>query len=138
MKINVESKTINSSKDKNDTIVSFPTTIFIIDEFSYLFKRNGMKHNDFAMFLNEFIKLSRYANTHIILSTQRREKEFITEQDLIYIPTRFIFHCLNDEESKRLILASGAKDLKQGEFLYRNKTMIEPVFCKISNSPEKK
>lgn len=128
---------INNSKDKSSIIASFPATIFVIDEFSYLFKRDGIGHNDFTLFLQEFNKLSRYANTHLILSTQRREEEFITEQDLAYMPTRFIFHCLDDNESKRLILAPGAKDLKQGEFLFRNETTAEPVFCKIDNLPEK-
>lgn len=128
---------INNCKNKNSIIASFPAIIFVIDEFSYLFKRDGIEHNGFTLFLQEFNKLSRYANTHLILSTQRREEEFITEQDLAYMPTRFIFHCLDDNESKRLILAPEAKDLKQGEFLFRNETMAEPVFCKIDNLLEK-
>jgi hypothetical protein len=47
------------------------------------------------------------------------------------MPTRFIFHCLDANESERLILASGAENLKQGEFLYRNGDINEPIFCKI-------
>ena len=126
---------IKNSKDKNKAASSFPAIIFVIDEFSYLFKRDGIKHDKFTLFLSEFNKLNRYANTHIILSTQRREEEFITEQDLVYIPSRFIFHCLDNKESERLILVGGAENLKQGEFLYRNETMFEPNFCKIEYLP---
>lgn len=126
---------IKNSKNKNKAASSFPAIVFVIDEFSYLFKRDGIEHDRFTLFLSEFNKLSRYANTHIILSTQRREEEFITEQDLAYIPSRFIFHCLDNKESKRLILVDGAKNLKQGEFLYRSETMLEPNFCKIENLP---
>ena len=126
---------IKNSKDKNKATSSFPAIVFVIDEFSYLFKRDGIEHDKFTLFLSEFNKFSRYANTHIILSTQRREEEFITEQDLAYIPSRFIFHCLDNKESERLILVDGAENLKQGEFLYRNETMLEPNFCKIENLP---
>ena len=128
-------KIIKNSKDKKKTASSFPAIIFVIDEFSYLFKRDGIEHDKFTLFLSEFNKLSRYANTHIILSTQRREEEFITEQDLVYMPSRFIFHCLDNKESERLILMGGAENLKQGEFLYRSETMLEPNFCKIENLP---
>jgi DNA segregation ATPase FtsK/SpoIIIE-like protein len=124
---------IKNSKDKNKAASNFPAVVFVIDEFSYLFKRDGIEHDKFTLFLSEFNKFSRYANTHIILSTQRREEEFITGQDLAYIPSRFIFHCLDNKESERLILADGAEKLKQGEFLYRNETMLEPNFCKIKN-----
>lgn len=126
---------IKNSKNKNKAASSFPAIVFVIDEFSYLFKRDGIKHDEFTLFLSEFNKLSRYANTHIILSTQRREEEFITEQDLVYMPSRFIFHCLDNKESERLILMDGAENLKQGEFLYRSETMLEPNFCKIENLP---
>ncbi len=126
---------IKNSKDKNKAASSFPAIIFVIDEFSYLFKRDGIEHDKFTLFLSEFNKLSRYANTHIILSTQRREEEFITEQDLVYMPSRFIFHCLDNKESERLILVGGAENLKQGEFLYRNETMLEPNLCKIEKLP---
>ena len=126
---------IKNSKDKKKTASSFPAIIFVIDEFSYLFKRDGIEHDKLTLFLSEFNKLSRYANTHIILSTQRLEEEFITEQDLVYMPSRFIFHCLDNKESERLILVSGAENLKQGEFLYRSETMLEPNFCKIENLP---
>ena len=126
---------IKNSKDKNKAASSFPAIIFVIDEFSYLFKRDGIEHDKFTLFLSEFNKLNRYANTHIILSTQRREEEFITGQDLAYIPSRFIFHCLDNKESERLILVDGAENLKQGEFLYRNETMFKPNFCKIENLP---
>lgn len=127
---------VKNSKDKNKAASNFPALVFVIDEFSYLFKRDGIEHDKFTLFLSEFNKLSRYANTHIILSTQRREEEFITEEDLGYMPTRFIFHCLDDKESKRLILLDGAENLKQGEFLYRSDTMPEPVFCKIEDLSE--
>ena len=126
---------IKNSKDKNKAASSFPAIVFVIDEFSYLFKRDGIEHDKFTLFLSEFNKFSRYANTHIILSTQRREEEFITEQDLVYMPSRFIFHCLDNKESERLILVGGAENLKQGEFLYRNETMFEPNFCKIEYLP---
>ena len=126
---------IKNSKDKNKATSSFPAIVFVIDEFSYLFKRGGIEHDKFTLFLSEFNKFSRYANTHIILSTQRREEEFITEQDLVYMPSRFIFHCLDNKESERLILTDGAEKLKQGEFLYRSETMLEPNFCKIENLP---
>ena len=122
---------IKNSKDKNKAASNFPAVVFVIDEFSYLFKRDGIEHDKFTLFLSEFNKFSRYANTHIILSTQRREEKSITGQDLAYIPSRFIFHCLDNKESERLILADGAEKLKQGEFLYRNETMLEPNFCKI-------
>ena len=124
---------IKNSKDKNKAASNFPAVVFVIDEFSYLFKRDGIEHDKFTLFLSEFNKFSRYANTHIILSTQRREEEFITGQDLAYIPSRFIFHCLDNKESERLMLVDGAENLKQGEFLYRNETMLEPNFCKIKN-----
>lgn len=125
-----------NSKDKYKTVSNFPAIVFVIDEFSYLFKRDGIEHDKFTLFLSVFHKLSRYANTHIILSTQRREEEFITEQELVYMPSRFIFHCLDKKESERLIFVDGAENLKQGEFLYRSDAMLEPNFCKIENLPD--
>lgn len=127
---------IKNSKDKNKAASNFPAIVFVIDEFSYLFKRDGIEHDKFTLFLSVFNKFSHYANTHIILSTQRREEEFITGQELGYMPSRFIFHCLDKKESERLIHVDGAENLKQGEFLYRSNAMLEPNFCKIENLPD--
>lgn len=117
---------------KNKKATNFPMLIFVIDEFSYLFQRNKYTTHDFEVFLSEFVKLSRYANTHLVLSTQRRKEEFITPLALGYMDTRIIFHCLDEAESKRLLNFPGAENLKQGEFLYLDSTMREPVFYKIS------
>lgn len=88
-------------------------------------------------FLYNFVKLSRYTNTHVILSTQRREKEFIDTLNLSYMDTRMIFHCLDERESERLISSSDAVNLKQGELLYMNRGMNEPVFCSFENFTDK-
>ena len=117
---------------KNKKAAKFPMLIFVIDEFSYLFQRNKYTTHDFEVFLSEFVKLSRNANTHLILSTQRREEEFITSLALGYMDTRIIFHCLDESESRRLLSFPGAENLKQGEFLFLNSTMKEPVLRKIS------
>ena len=122
---------IKESDDKKKAIEIFPAIIFVIDEYSYL----GIK--DMPLFLLKFVKLSRYTNTHIILSTQRREKEFITTLDLEYMETRMIFHCLDEVESERLISSPDAVNLKQGEFLYKNRYMNEPVFCSFENFTDK-
>lgn len=122
---------IKESDDKKKAIENFPAIIFVIDEYSYL----GIK--DMPLFLLKFVKLSRYTNTHIILSTQRREKEFITTLDLEYMETRMIFHCLDEVESERLISSPDAVNLKQGEFLYKNRYMNEPVFCSFENFTDK-
>lgn len=84
-------------------------------------------------FLYNFVKLSRYTNTHVILSTQRREKEFIDTLNLSYMDTRMIFHCLDEVESERLIPSPDAVNLKQGELLYMKRGMNEPVFCSFEN-----
>ena len=124
---------INESKDKKKAIESLPAIFFVIDEYSYLFKRGVFEKRDLVPFLLEFVKLSRYANTHIILSTQRCEKEFITTLDLNYMDTRMIFHCLDETESERLISSLDAVNLRQGEFLYKDGTMTEPILCKIDD-----
>ena len=122
---------IKESDDKKKAIENLPAIIFVIDEYSYL----GIK--DMPLFLLKFVKLSRYTNTHIILSTQRREKEFITTLDLSYMDTRMIFHCLDEVESERLISSPDAVNLKQGEFLYMKRGMNEPVFCSFENFTDK-
>lgn len=122
---------IKESDDKKEAIENLPAIIFVIDEYSYL----GIK--DMPLFLLKFVKLSRYTNTHIILSTQRREKEFITTLDLSYMDTRMIFHCLDEVESERLISSPDAVNLKQGEFLYMKRGMNEPVFCSFENFTDK-
>lgn len=130
---------IKESDDKKKAIENFPAIIFVIDEYSYLFKRGVFETKDMFLFLLKFVKLSRYTNTHIILSTQRREKEFITTLDLSYMDTRMIFHCLDEVESERLISSPDAVNLKQGEFLYMNmnKYKTEPVFCSFENFTDK-
>ena len=130
---------IKESDDKKKAIENLPAIIFVIDEYSYLFKRGVFETKDMFLFLLKFVKLSRYTNTHIILSTQRREKEFITTLDLSYMDTRMIFHCLDEVESKRLISSPDAVNLKQGEFLYMNmnKYKTEPVFCSFENFTDK-
>ena len=122
---------IKESDDKKKAIENLPAIIFVIDEYSYL----GIK--DMPLFLLKFVKLSRYTNTHIILSTQRREKEFITTLDLSYMDTRMIFHCLDEVESERLISSPDAVNLKQGELLYMKRGMNEPVFCSFDNFTDK-
>ena len=128
---------IKESDDKKKAIENFPAIIFVIDEYSYLFKRGVFETKDMFLFLLKFVKLSRYTNTHIILSTQRREKEFITTLDLSYMDTRMIFHCLDEVESERLISSPDAVNLKQGEFLYMKRGMNEPVFCSFENFTDK-
>ena len=122
---------------RKKAIEKFPAIIFVIDEYSYLFKRGVFETKDMFLFLLKFVKLSRYTNTHIILSTQRREKEFITTLDLSYMDTRMIFHCLDEVESERLISSPDAVNLKQGEFLYMKRGMNEPVFCSFENFTDK-
>lgn len=119
---------------KNKKVADFPMLIFVIDEFSYLFEKNKYSVHDFEVFLSEFTKLSRYANTHLILSTQKRDEKTITPLALGYMDTRIIFHCLDETESKRLLSFPGAENLKQGEFLFLNSAMKEPVFCDTKDS----
>ena len=59
------------------------------------------------------------------------------ELDLSYMDTRMIFHCLDEVESERLISSPDAVNLKQGEFLYKNRYMNELVFCSFENFTDK-
>lgn len=128
---------IKESDDKKKAIENLPAIIFVIDEYSYLFKRGVFETKDMGSFLRNFLKLSRYTNTHIILSTQRREKEFIDTLNLSYMDTRMIFHCLDEVESERLISSPDAVNLKQGELLYMKRGMDKPVFCSFENFTDK-
>lgn len=128
---------IKESDNKRKAIENLPAIIFVIDEYSYLFKRGVFGTTDMWSFLYNFVKLSRYTNTHMILSTQRREKEFIDTLNLSYMETRMIFHCLDEVESERLISSPDAVNLKQGELLYMKRGMNEPVFCSFENFTDK-
>ena len=65
------------------------------------------------------------------------DKRSSNELDLSYMDTRMIFHCLDEVESERLISSPDAVNLKQGEFLYKNRYMNEPVFCSFENFTDK-
>ena len=106
----------NEKRKEEDQIKKMPYIVVVIDELASLMMINGNEIEDCILRITE---LSRIAGVHLIITTQRTEKNVVTDLIGDRIPSRITFYLKTKKESENIIDVGGAeKLLGRGDMLY--------------------